>query len=54
MGEGGLSSHHCHRQIEMKRVLVFGGVTERLGHCSFCLADYGGDGRGIMKNDEQE
>ena len=54
MGEGRLLSHHCHQQIEMKHVLAFGEVAERSGHCSFCLADYGGDERGIMKSDEQE
>lgn len=44
MGEGCLMSHHCHRQIEMKRASAFEEVAERSGHCSFCLADYGGEG----------
>lgn len=53
-GGGCVCSHHCHGQIEMKCVFAFGEVAERSGHCSFCLADYRSDGRGVMKSDEEE
>lgn len=35
-------SHHCHRQIEMKRASAFEEVAERSGHCSFCRLRWGG------------
>ena len=51
MGEGCLIT--VITELKLSVSVLLGGVAERSGHCSFCLADYRGKAlEGIMKSDE--